>query len=860
MDTSDVLPPPKVHFTGCKEADFEARSRHTYPRTPNVGLAKALLDLVADPIVVGNTCLEACNQLADGLTATEPRAEEVVDVVVSMLGYARGVFQRGQLAGPGGAGSGAVEGVILCDHFVAVAELYGKLLRNNCAAALGSARAGEAAFSLRDLLAPEKARWLRDKLIDNDMLSIAVDVAAQCNISAGRIWSRWGFSMLHMGNYAGAREKFQYCFPSKNKTTSSTSNSGNTSSSSTTPPVLKRRGAVDDDPDPEELLAQIIDTLETEQDVDEAAIRAEFQEALSAAALPSAQSSALPPAPFQSDGDGGSNGDDGDDALSLASYLEAVDSSASATATTTTTTASDGTVVYEPFRAVELPPFIYAECMHYLKAYGTTKDTLRFLLRHGRLEEACRACLEARVAPAQFFETVVVHSISHAQLRELQEAMRRVDGTLAQWQEHLLFVCGFLSKHQAYDVLIDFQSFMRDSARAGKTALLMFLALPPTDFAGRLDALRVAKRMFTDALEHPAPVPQPGLASADVSLLLRGADLQLVVTQLFARNAKAVPPELLALSLFGTTQDRVRLAVQCVLLGNYDATFGIVQDFRLSGTQVYAAAMQALARASPRTRNGVARMFDLLKQARCNLLEAELDAVALAGMQVLVDELHDTKSAEKMLAKLASNKARVRGQALCGKFKAAYMAAAKDALVDEMQYVLSLAEGRDPVNAERCRQFLQMHGVTPSVPRQVTATTPTVVTPAPAASSVGAAASPAHPALMRTVTSVSFAKQLAPSQQQQTPPQQTQTKQQPRPPIVRRAASFMVTQASPRLPGSAPAPAPAPKNPFLDDSAPAPASRNTRPVSTNPFLDDDDDDSSASASNKPHSTNPFLDD
>ncbi len=65
--------------------------------------------------------------------------------------------------------------------------------------------------SLEDLSDPQKARHLRDQLISHDRLKFAIDVATKCNILPDPAWVAWGMSLLRLGKYVDAREKFKYC-------------------------------------------------------------------------------------------------------------------------------------------------------------------------------------------------------------------------------------------------------------------------------------------------------------------------------------------------------------------------------------------------------------------------------------------------------------------------------------------------------------------------------------------------------------------------------------------------------------------------------------------------------------------------
>lgn len=55
------------------------------------------------------------------------------------------------------------------------------------------------------------SRRLRDKLIENERLQLAVEVSTKCGIDTSGVWSAWGMSCLQGGDFIAAREKFSRC-------------------------------------------------------------------------------------------------------------------------------------------------------------------------------------------------------------------------------------------------------------------------------------------------------------------------------------------------------------------------------------------------------------------------------------------------------------------------------------------------------------------------------------------------------------------------------------------------------------------------------------------------------------------------
>lgn len=62
-------------------------------------------------------------------------------------------------------------------------------------------------------------------------MKLAINVATKCKIEAEPVWSTWGMSLLRMGKYTEAKEKFNYCLIPSVSTESRHSSGARTSSS-----------------------------------------------------------------------------------------------------------------------------------------------------------------------------------------------------------------------------------------------------------------------------------------------------------------------------------------------------------------------------------------------------------------------------------------------------------------------------------------------------------------------------------------------------------------------------------------------------------------------------------------------------
>lgn len=51
-------------------------------------------------------------------------------------------------------------------------------------------------------------RRLRDRLIENESLSLAMEVTTKCGLDPGAVWGAWGLAYLQVGKFKEARQKF----------------------------------------------------------------------------------------------------------------------------------------------------------------------------------------------------------------------------------------------------------------------------------------------------------------------------------------------------------------------------------------------------------------------------------------------------------------------------------------------------------------------------------------------------------------------------------------------------------------------------------------------------------------------------
>ncbi|KAK2191192.1 hypothetical protein NP493_57g04014 [Ridgeia piscesae] len=92
-------------------------------------------------------------------------------------------------------------GLSLCDLYLDRVNLLDLLVANDCTYIP----------SIQQLTKNDYLGRLRDKLIQDERLKLAMDVSTKCGLDPSGVWGAWGLTCIKQGDYAGAREKFGRC-------------------------------------------------------------------------------------------------------------------------------------------------------------------------------------------------------------------------------------------------------------------------------------------------------------------------------------------------------------------------------------------------------------------------------------------------------------------------------------------------------------------------------------------------------------------------------------------------------------------------------------------------------------------------
>ncbi|KAL8592597.1 hypothetical protein ACOMHN_026527 [Nucella lapillus] len=71
--------------------------------------------------------------------------------------------------------------------------------------------------TLQELSKMDTARRLRDKLIRDERLPLALEVCTKCGVEPSGVWQAWGRACLQCGDFGAARDKFAHCLKARDE-------------------------------------------------------------------------------------------------------------------------------------------------------------------------------------------------------------------------------------------------------------------------------------------------------------------------------------------------------------------------------------------------------------------------------------------------------------------------------------------------------------------------------------------------------------------------------------------------------------------------------------------------------------------
>ncbi|XP_069671907.1 uncharacterized protein Sptz isoform X2 [Periplaneta americana] len=648
------------------------REEFGFEHAPSVSLCLSILKLHSEHAAYPRFLLDACDRMlrllqpvGPGIPNPEVDYSVLIRMVRSLIVAAKVKHAR----------SGLNTGVAHCDQLLSQVDLLNMLVKSGCSALIPA-----------EPLSGHALRRLRDRLVEEELWMLAMEVSTKSGLERIGVWAAWGKACLRAGCWDEAREKFSHCLEK----------------------VMMGPDSVRPQRNPP-LLTEIIQILEEgAYTVD----RKILQQANSIRATKGIPSTLL-----------------SSPALTILHTLSSLNEIADGNYPQATPPLN--TVVIGP----KLDPLFYRECCYYLSSYGSHAGIISFYLGHDDLPAALKHVLLHKVDPDIFIETIYLPCLRQGLVSNLHEELSTVDPTLERWKVYLCHVCHHFEKQGMLNVLYQLQLHMHDYIRAAMTCTIFYQkgARNYTDLAANIEHLYSAHRHLenelltvqweTSARPSPARRIEGSLQLAkklnprevnchintilrqiEVTKFLHGCELgQRPVMELlpeifhYMQSATMFGNKLPAFTvptLFGSNSERVLLVVLAILCGtNVEEGFGlafrIIEDYHLKSSQVYGLAGKKLARDC--------RLMDIEQLVSCihnsgvTGISSVCDSVLLLCIQELALKT-DPGDVEPLVKLLTDIGNKITAYIECRQLKSAYLLAVKYNRLEDVRRILHEAE------------------------------------------------------------------------------------------------------------------------------------------------------------------------
>lgn len=272
------------------------------------------------------------------------------------------------------ARSGLNTGVAHCDELLSQVDLLNMLVNSGCSALIPA-----------EPLNGHALRHLRDRLVEEELWLLAMEVSTKSGLERTGVWAAWGKACLRAGCWKEAREKFSHCMEK----------------------VSPGPGAARPSRSPS-LLNEIIQVLEEGAYTVDCKVMQQANKARSSRALPAALLSSP--------------------AVTVLHTLSSLNEIARGNYPQT----------MPPLNAVvigpKLDPIFYEECQYYLSSYGSHAAIISFYLSHDDMLAALKHVLIQKVDPESFLETIYIPCLRQGVVSDLLQELSTVDPSLEVWK------------------------------------------------------------------------------------------------------------------------------------------------------------------------------------------------------------------------------------------------------------------------------------------------------------------------------------------------------------------------------------------------------------------------------------------
>lgn len=674
----------------------DEKKEHVYASAPNYPLAAGILDLCRNANLVAATCIEISDQLSARLHSIKDRLF-VVRIIQQLLYYAKLRLMTSDFS--------TLDLVQTCDMLLQRTELLLQLIFCGGTASASAVAELSKSLSLSMLADTQKARSLRERLVENDLLDLALLVATKCGVETDPVWAAKALRMLETNRYQEAKQLFRYCLVSiypeeQNDEIGQQQNRSAGGLGATTKTVA----------DNSLLLSKILSILETNVPIETEKL-AQRRDYLSSLVRPPHNASAL----IQKDSLAWhkrfKNMADIDEGDTAQRSLEALRK------TVPGNSPNGGPVIV---RRHTLDSIRYMQCIYYLQRFGSEEMIIKFWLRHDLLED-CLRHMDSKPPPydTKLLLLVVNHALSRNIFGRFRDALYKIDKDVERWRESMLAICVHFHKANMPTVLLELQIVMKDYSRAGLTSMTIYNS--QSDPIARIHYLELVQKYLTVALEHyeetlaiqqksTSSTSRLPLTKVDIAKHIKTAGLQakLIEFSLTLEPSKANPnPDLMPedASLWGNSAAKQQVTEFLIVNHNFDLAFKIIQEYRLPSDKIYRDALVKMAK-----KKQTKKIEELLKSIKIVLSGRDIDSCHLAVAKVYGMIHNDFSTAETFAAKVIDQPLACEALIACRKLKQAFIIAAKLKDLDLVRAIQAEAKRLDMKREyELCDTFLKSY-------------------------------------------------------------------------------------------------------------------------------------------------------
>ena len=417
-----------------------ARREFSYEHAPNLALALAMVHLCRDDAdLMANFLLDQSSSMLATLhryllhgTLLDVCSDPLMmfSLIKSLILSAKMRYSE-MLAAPVSSSSSAslnkskpARGLARCDALLGQIDLLSLLSSANCLHLLPAQPLGQL----------DTWRKLRDRLIDVELWSLALDVSTKAGLDAGSVWAAWGLVCLKAGNFQGT---FNFIFQSRLYFFISFSSKG----------ARQRFQRCLKPAKTSPLLQEILSVLEN-------------------LSIPSNVGAGVPVAPKKSR------------RISSSSPINSPTSSAIMSSDSpqliVATLARLGDICSGHLAELEEKNCTLEEILFYLDTYGEASSSFAYLV-----EKSCRidmavqryAASRSHSLPDVFNQGLLLPCLRSSRLEDLLVEMKRQDASFHSWKSHLLAAAALLESKSFWNCLYQFHCLVGDWIRAALVAI-----------------------------------------------------------------------------------------------------------------------------------------------------------------------------------------------------------------------------------------------------------------------------------------------------------------------------------------------------------------------------------------------------